>query len=856
MYGWQYVIATWNQNTDKAKLHSLGDDLWEFKISPSIREFYGVPDDEMITALAFVFRNSDGSRTGRDVSGADIFFELASLKVEIIQPVEDWFIAEEGQRITIEAKGTMADTIFLYHDGDLVTQTPGNDLYYEIAAQPDGIHVVEVRVKNSRSTESDSFSYVVRETEEMPAGVRDGINYIDDNTVILVLYAPAKDSVNVIGDFNAWEASPDNLMKNTPDGNRFWLRIENLEAGKEYLFQYLVDGSLQIADPYTEKTSDYNDQFINQETYPNLLLYPSNDAVDVVSVMQTAQEPYDWKIKNFVRPDKTNMVIYEMLMRDFTDRHTFACMLDTLDYFQKLGINAIELMPVSEFEGNVSWGYNPSFYFAPDKFYGPKDTYKDFIDACHERGIAVIMDMVLNHSYGKNPMVHLYWDDENNRPAENNPWFNTVSPNPVYAWGYDFNHESEATRAFVDSVNRFWMQEYMIDGFRFDFTKGFTNTPGDGGGNDEARIAILERMADRIWEVDPEVYVILEHFSGYEEEKILIEYGMLSWGNVNYTYRKAAAGWFMANNATNLAAASYQYRGFTKPHSVAYMESHDEERLMYECYVWGNTRNPDYLLKDTTNALKRMELSANFYIPIPGPKMIWMFGELGYDYSIDYNGRIGRKPIRWDYYDDPRRQRLYKIYGALNHLKAKHEVFKTTDYQVSLNDTLKRIHLNGAEMDVTILGNFGIWPTMGNPNFQHTGWWYEYWSGDSLFVENLSSEMTLLQGEYLLYTDVKLENPDITTGTEEVITGNLHGLELSIYPNPVEDRLQVFNTSDIYQDVKLEIMDISGRLVLTREVPRWVNGQVEQFDTSGLTHGVYLIKVVSAEGVGVFRFIK
>ena len=78
----------------------------------------------------------------------------------------------------------------------------------------------------------------------------------------------------------------------------------------------------------------------------------------------------------------------------FIGKHDFATLTDTLDYLQKLGINAIELMPFNEFEGNESWGYNTLFYFAPDKYYGPKDNIRKFVDECHRRGMVVIMDMV------------------------------------------------------------------------------------------------------------------------------------------------------------------------------------------------------------------------------------------------------------------------------------------------------------------------------------------------------------------------------------------------------------------------------------------------------------------------------
>src|SRR5690554_3096533 len=111
-----------------------------------------------------------------------------------------------------------------------------------------------------------------------------------------------------------------------------------------------------------------------------------------------------------------------------------------------------------------------------DKAYGTPDDYKAFIDACHERGIAVIMDMVLNHSFSQSPLAQMYW--EGNKPAANNPWYNREHnmQNPGAQWGYDFNHESPYTEALVDSILSYWMSEYKIDGFRFDFTKGFTNT--------------------------------------------------------------------------------------------------------------------------------------------------------------------------------------------------------------------------------------------------------------------------------------------------------------------------------------------------------------------------------------------
>ena len=280
----------------------------------------------------------------------------------------------------------------------------------------------------------------------VPAGIVDGINYLSNTSVALSLFAPYKSFVYVVGDFNDWKVDTLYFMKRdevNPDSVRYWLTIQGLTPGEEYAFQYLVDGEIRIADPYTDKILDpWNDQYIPANIYPNLKQYPDGKTKEPVSVLQTDQIPFTWVYSDtFQRPEKKDLVIYELLVRDFLDKHDFATLIDTISYFKRLGINAIELMPVNEFEGNSSWGYNPSFYFAPDKYYGPKNNFKTFIDECHKNGISVIMDMVLNHSYGQSPLVRLYWDPQNNRPSAQNPWYNQVSPNPVFAWGYDFNHQ-------------------------------------------------------------------------------------------------------------------------------------------------------------------------------------------------------------------------------------------------------------------------------------------------------------------------------------------------------------------------------------------------------------------------------
>ena len=247
-------------------------------------------------------------------------------------------------------------------------------------------------------------------------------------------------------------------------------------------------------------------------TYPNLKPYPAGKTNQPVSMIQTAQTPYAWQITNFQKPAKTDLVTYELLLRDFLSTHSYKTLHDTLNYLKTLGMNAIELMPINEFEGNESWGYNPTFHFAPDKYYGPKNNLKKFIDKAHEKGFAVILDVVLNHAFGQSPLVRLYWDGANNRPAANSPWFNPV-PKHDYNVGYDFNHESQATKDYVDRVTKFWMTEYKVDGFRFDLSKGFTQVNSFGNinlwGHYDQSNQYSERIADKIWAIDSTFLSIL-----------------------------------------------------------------------------------------------------------------------------------------------------------------------------------------------------------------------------------------------------------------------------------------------------------------------------------------------------------
>jgi len=788
---WLHVITTWGITNPAWQATSLGNNKWSFTINGGLRNFFGLTDPtETIQKIAILFRSGNGNSKQANADGSDMFVPVYTnvLAVRIntpffqpkYNPVPETISKNVNDQIPITAVSSANATLSVLFNGSVI-QTTSNA--QTISASPTivapGNQQIIVKADNGSVIVYDTLNFFVNgsvNVAPLPAGVQTGINYGSDNkSVTLVLYAPGKSRVCVIGEFagSNWTEQSQFEMSKTPDGNSWWITINGLTSGHEYAYQFLVDGTLKIADPYTEKVLDPdNDSYISSTTYPGLKAYPTGLTSGIVSVLQPGQTAYNWQVNNFARPDKKGLVIYELLLRDFIANHDWTTLSDSINYFKKLGINAIEVMPFNEFEGNNSWGYNPSFYFAPDKYYGPENTLKAFIDKCHQNGIAVIMDIVLNHSFGSSPMVQLYWNSTTNTPARNNPWYDSVTTHP-YNVGYQFNHDAPATRYFVSRVVNHWLNDYKIDGFRFDLSKGFTQTVTVNlpdavtvwGHYDADRVAIWKQYYDTLQLKSPGSYCILEHFADNDEETVLSNYGMMLWGNENSPYNQATMG-YSTNPSWDFSYGLASQRGWINPYLVTYAESHDEERLMYKNIQYGNS-NGSYNIKDTATALKREELAAAFLLTQPGPKMIWQFGELGYDYSINTCGdltvnnncRTDPKPIRWDYLQQTNRKNLHDVYSALIRLRfdpnMSDQFVQNTSNQ-DFSGKVKWMYLS----KLVVVGNFDVTAQSASIYFPSNGTWYDYLNGTTINVTGNSYTFTSLNpGEYHVYTKTAVVLP-------------------------------------------------------------------------------------------------
>lgn len=868
---WRHVQGTWGTPDASVQMTNLGNN--KHSITYTISSFYNVPQNEEVQRLAFVFRNADGSAVGRSSDGSDIFVDIYPPNTfigTITAPTAGTVIVDPIGTLDLEAASSAPADLKFFHEGVMIAEaTNATSLSHTLDASLYGNGKFEITftADDGTNTAQDNLFYITQgppDVADPPAGIIDGINYIDDQTVILQLYAPGKGSAYVIGDFNNWEFDPLYFMKQTTSGDRYWIELTGLTPQQEYRFQYAVGNDLmRIADWYADKILDpWNDQYIDEVTYPNLIDYPSAFTTQPVSVFQTNQAPYNWTTAvDYDRPHPEKLVIYELLLRDFTEGHSYAELIDSLDYLERLGVNAIEFMPINEFEGNESWGYNPSFYFAPDKYYGSKDALKTLVDACHERGIAVILDIALNHSFGQSPMVRMYFDPSAGpygQPTPDNPWFNETAKHDFNV-GFDFNHESQDTKDFVDRVLNYWVDEFRIDGYRMDLSKGFTQnlTLGDIGAfgqYDASRVALLKRFADVHWNNHPESYIILEHFADNEEERELANYGFLLWGNINHEFNEATMGF-----SSNLEWADYKNRGWDDGHLVSYMESHDEERLMYRNQNFGNSGG-DYDTKQLWTALRREEAAATMFFMLPGARMIWQFGEYGYDFSInrcvdgtiDESCRLANKPIVWEYLDNNDRKHLFQTYAALINLRNTFDP-EVIDHESTLSGTTKRVHVSDVAGDGTNLlavTNLNIIPKDVSPEFPHTGTWYEYFSGKTLFVENINQSIYLGPGDYRIYTDYPTETPEIITSSAEL---QATSIDEQAFPNPFSEETTFRFTLEQAGSVQLRITNLLGNTVYEERTAQAAGAQQISWNGNNqeahkLPNGCYIYQINTAEG--------
>jgi len=883
------VVGNWGMDDGVGEMTNNGDGTYSITIIP--QNYFTLTQAQIDTAsqIGMVFRSEDELqelKLNESGSCKDFIFPIGAVQVKLTQPTSNLVVVNSGDDLTVRAvidyqgSTTIRGTIeVFYNDISVATRTCGTPTCVATITnitESGEVRVVGTPPNGVTETNEAKFNVIVVPTvinEALPAEMVDGINYVADATkAILVLNAPGKDFVQVAGSFNNYTPTSGYTMKKDPSSGKFWLEISGLTANKIETYQYWVfDQSPVVGSPSLVKTADpystlvlspFDDPYIPATSYPNIPTYPQGQQREV-TVLQTGKMPYNWIVPNFQKPKKEDLIVYEVLVRDFDANRNYQDLIDKMTYFKNLNINAIHLMPVMEFEGNESWGYNTSFHMALDKFYGTEDKLKELIDICHQNGIAVILDIVLNHAFGRNPMVRMWMNDPDNNGwggddssssakiiSTDNPYFN-VEAKHSYNVGEDFNHQSALTQEYTRRVVKHWIENFNIDGFRWDLTKGFTQncSGGDDGCTNsyqQDRVDILKTYADYSWSLDPNHYVIFEHLGSDNEEQQWANHresegkGIMLWGKLTSEYSELAMG---QTGNKNIARMGHKSRGFNKPRLMGYAESHDEERVMYQALTFGNSSISSHDVKDLNTALSRMSAIGAVSLTIPGPKMIWHFADLGMENSIftcndgtyENDGcKLATKPQpQWEdnWLTTAIRKKIYDDWARINELKINEDVFEG-DYTISSGSLTPRIDIYNTSIpaselrNVVVLANFDVVAQTVNTNFPTADAYLDLMDESNNTTYSVTT-ITLQPGEFKIFG-----NKPTTLSTDNVI---LDKNILSIYPNPTSTAFS------LNQDVlAVSVYDVTGKQVKMFQKNTIKNNI---FTVTSLKKGIYFIRI-------------
>lgn len=699
---WQYVVTPWPQsgndqaaNTDKNRLTKIAANTYTLAIG-DIRSYFGITDpDVKVNKLAMVFRTADGKRECKTADGGDITVDVVpeGFAIDFSQDFEGTTINANTSVTYLLQSTETADLTITVNGTKVAGQSGAKSLSTTYDFDTRGIYtVVASAVKGS-----DTLTKTLQMNYSQPSPAQDypggtpvmGTVRNDDGTVTFCLAAPGKTTAMLIGAWNDYMYSDESLMKYQDfEGNRyFWTTVGGLADDVWYPYYYCVDDTYNVADPYAHLILDcWSDKYERPEVWPDRPLYPYDKFSNVMMGVYRGDID-DYTFSPFEIPNHDNLVVYELLFRDFTGVEdglaggvgTVRQAIAKIPYIKELGFNAVELMPVMEFNGTNSWGYNTNFYFAPDKAYGSPTDYKDFIEACHREGIAVILDIVFNQSDGLHPWYQLY-------PIASNPFYNQTAPHD-YSVLNDWNQDNALVQQQWTDALRYWLTAYNVDGFRFDLVKGLGDNDSYKNGTEaynQSRVDRMKRLHEVIKSVKPDGIHINEDLAGDKEETELGNDGQLQWANVNWTSCQFAMGWDDGDNdLSRFLATADGNRPWGS--TVSYAESHDEQRVGYKCGMWGNGA----IKTDVGTMCARLGTLAVQMLMTPGPKMVWMFGELGDQQNTkntDDSNNTAPKMVDWRMLDDPDRAYLHDTYRAAIQLRMRNPDLFSRDAQFSASN--------------------------------------------------------------------------------------------------------------------------------------------------------------------------
>jgi 1,4-alpha-glucan branching enzyme len=431
------------------------------------------------------------------------------------------------------------------------------------------------------------------------------------------LFAPTVDSVEIIG---SWSEIP-LTMDCADDG---WWRAEVELANGRHTYHFRLPSKSWFHEGEVIEIADPRGRMIDQGDQDYSVIVIEN-GVDV-----TTDPGFEWKHDGEPLPQDHELIIYELHIAEFgaagDELGTFASVIDRLDYLKDLGITAIELMPVTAFLAERSWGYDVRHFFALEGSYGDPSDFKCLVDEAHGRGIRVLLDLVLNHSESNAPLTQIDFDYWHRHPRDEE-----LSFGAAFAYeGWDDLLGLCPAKEFALEVVRFWIEQYHIDGYRLDATAMIDNF----------ELVSEVRAISKATASGKPFFVVAEQLP--EDPAIAGPDGPAD-GAWHQRFEHAVADLLIGEESASIAelvsALQPANNGYSLPALVVnYVESHDEEPLM--------RRFGDAGIEGAA-AFERQKLAISLLMTAVGIPMLYQGQEFGGFRERD----LEITPLQWELLD-------------------------------------------------------------------------------------------------------------------------------------------------------------------------------------------------------------
>ena len=625
------------------------------------------------------------------------------------------------------------------------------------------------------------------------------------------------------------------VMNRSTDSKNWWINLKLPAGNYEYIYEF-EDGT-QISDPWGKYIGEKGTRF------------------STTSEGLTADN-YVWKNNNFTRPDLNKLISYELHISEFAGGYfgkgagqgTYQDLIKLLPYFDSLGVNGLELMPINDYgsvgRSGFSWGYDINSHFALEPAFGTPRDFKMLVDSAHSHGIAIIIDAIFNHLTATSPLWRMQPE------PEANPYFKSKTDmryNEDQLFFFeDLDHWNDETLEMVYASLKMWIDEYKVDGFRYDFTQGI------GWNVNEPTKGILGWTNKIAEDYQNSIYQIVEHLP--ESPALVANSGATSGWHDSFIDKLFAErlGQVPLSDFENLIIGLGAFRGNDTPSEPSSYSSrieavnatvnHDETSLLFE------------MMKGVSyeDALKRDKLYSTFIFTSLGIPMLWQSMEFGAPRGFTSANKLNYRPVEWSYYNTTSGKEHFKYFSRLAFQRRKNPALFRGNLKILSRFEVEKAIAWGFEDTVTnakvmIVANLSPYSrTLANLNWLSTGTWYDVFIQAKLEIQNTNVASYSIPG-YTAHVYSNKSNQELGIITEVNRNNKIIPNKIKLhqnFPNPFNPKTNIEYELPSESEIKISVYDIYGRELQVLENGVKSAGSYHlQFNGTDLSSGVYYCKL-------------